>query len=171
MATNQIDVFLNEALENFSHWLKSNKWRGKEHDCVNLFAHKFLFEKIAPDEPIHTLSQIRIECGLKQPGTGIYNKKSARKDLVIWDDPHQNSWSDQWEPINIPKVVMEWKVKFRPGFQQPGFNTHDIEWIRLYSEENPSCIGCVVLVDLTAEPRKILWQYSKQGALSGTFSF
>lgn len=170
MPGQQIDVFINESLENFSHWLKSTQWRGKEHDCVNLFAHKFLFDKIAPDAAIHSLTQIRIECGLKQPSKGNYNKKSARKDLVIWDDPHQNSWSEDWEPVNIPKVVMEWKVKFRSKSQKGIFNSHDVEWIRHYTEENPNCIGYIVLVNLTSEPRKVEWKLSKQGVLSNTFS-
>lgn len=169
MPSQQIDLFLNEALENFSLWLKSNQWRGKEHDCVNLFAHKFLFEKIAPDAAVHSLAQIRIECGLKQPTKGNYNKKAARKDLVIWDDPHQNSWSEEWEPVNIPKVVMEWKVKFRSKPQKEIFNSHDAEWIRHYTEENPNCIGYVVLVNLTSEPRKVEWKHSKQGVFSNTF--
>jgi hypothetical protein len=58
MPRKRIDRFINEALENFSHWLKSNQWRGKEHDCVNLFAHKFLFEKIEPGAAIQCPTQI-----------------------------------------------------------------------------------------------------------------
>jgi hypothetical protein len=170
MSSQPIDHFLNEALESFSHWLKSNQWRGKEHDCVNLFAHEFLFKKIAPDAAVHSLTQIRIECGLKQPVKGNYDKKSARKDLVIWEEPFQNSWSEEWEPVNIPKAVMEWKVRFRSKHRKGGFNSHDLDWIRHFTEENPNCIGYIVLVDLFSEPRKIEWKQSKQGVLSQTVS-
>ena len=52
MPRRRIDRFLNEALESFSHWLKTAEWWGKEHDYVNLFAHKFLFERIEPGAAI-----------------------------------------------------------------------------------------------------------------------
>lgn len=169
MSNQQIDLFLNEALENFSLWLQSNQWRGKEHDCVNLFAHKFLFEKIAPDTAIQFPTQICIECGLKQPRTGDYNKIFARKDLVIWQNQIQNSWSENWEAVNIPKAVMEWKVKFRTKSRKVVFDLQDEKWIKLYTEENPDCIGYVVLVDLTSNPRKVEWKISKQGVFSKTF--
>ena len=169
MPKQQIDLFLNEALENFSLWLKSNQWRGKEHDCVNLFAHKFLFEKIEFGAAIQNHTQICIECGLKQPKKGNYKKNSARKDLVIWEQPLQNSWSEIWEPVNIPKAVMEWKVKFRTNSPKGNFNSHDDKWIKLYTEEHPDCIGYVVLVDLTSDPRRVEWKHSKQGVFSKTF--
>ena len=161
MPKNQVDA----ALKDFSLWLRTNQWRGKEHDCVNMFAHKFLYNKITPDSAIYSLMQIRIECGLKQPGNDKYLKKSARKDLVIWGEPEQNSWSETWEPVNIPIVVMEWKAKFKPAHKGM-INSHDTEWVRLYTEENPNCIGFVVLVDLTTDPRKIYWRSSKRGKLS-----
>lgn len=169
MSTEPITLFINEALESFSLWLKSRPWRGKEHDCVNLFAHKFLFEKIAPNAPVHTASQIRIECGLKQPTNGNYNKPAARKDLIIWEDPEQTCWSEVWEPVNIPKAVMEWKVKFRPKPKKEIFNSHDDQWIKLFTEEHPDCIGYVVTVDLASEPRKVYWKYAKQGVFSKMF--
>lgn len=166
MLKQQIDLFLNEALESFSLWLKSNQWRGKEHDCVNLFVHKFLFEKIAPDAAIQYPTQICIECGLKQPEKGNYKKKSARKDLVIWEHPLQNSWSKDWEPVNIPKVIMEWKVEFRGKFPKEIFDPHDEEWIQLYTKEHGDCFGYIVSVDITSDTRKVYWKHSKQGVFS-----
>jgi hypothetical protein len=162
MPKQQID----KALENFSLWLKINQWRGKEHDCVNLFAHKFLFERIESGAFINNIAQVRIECGLKQPGNGIYKKKLARKDLVIWDSPEVNSWSETWEPVNFPIAAMEWKVKFKTKSSKDIFNSHDEQWIKLYTEENPDCVGYVVLVDLTSDFRRVYWKHSKQGVLS-----
>ena len=60
MPRRQMDRFLNEALKSFSGWLKENEWRGKERDCVNLFAHKFLFEKIEPGAAIEFPTQVSI---------------------------------------------------------------------------------------------------------------
>ena len=169
MPRRRIDRFLNDALNDFSHWLKSNQWRGKEHDCVNLFAHKFLFDKIEPGAAIENLAQISIECGLKQPKNGNYINSFARKDLVIWREPQQNSWSETWDSANIPKVVMEWKVIFRSKFPKEIFDSHDEKWIHLYTKENKDCFGYIVSVDLTSETRKVYWKFSKQGVFSNTF--
>jgi len=159
MPKQQID----EALKSFSLWLKANHWRGKEHDCVNLFAHSFLYKKIKKGNAIYDIGQIRIECGLKQPSNGNYSKAAARKDLVIWSDPEQNSWSENWEPVNIPIAVMEWKVKFKTKPKKKTFSSHDEKWIRLYTQENLECIGYVVLVDISSDQRKVEWIAFNQG--------
>jgi hypothetical protein len=41
-----------ESFAEYESWLRTNTWHGKEHDCVNLFVHKFLFSKISPKGPI-----------------------------------------------------------------------------------------------------------------------
>ena len=170
MASQQIEIFLNDALKNFSKWLNENSWIGKEHDCVNLFAHKILFDEIAKGAKnaiIHHPTQICIECGLKQPKDGNYNKRFARKDLVLWEYPYQNSWSVTWEAVNIPIAVMEWKVKFKANSPSKISKSHDDDWIRRYTEENPSCIGYVVFVDITSKPwKKVEWRLYKQGVFS-----
>ena len=61
MPRRRIDRFLNETLETFSLWLKDHpEWRGKESECVNLFAHKFLFEKIEAGAAIECPTQVGI---------------------------------------------------------------------------------------------------------------
>ena len=83
MPRKRIDRFLNEALETFSYWLKDHpEWRGKESECVNLFAHKFLFEKIEAGAAIECPTQVGIEVALKQPKG--YTRPASNKDLVIW---------------------------------------------------------------------------------------
>lgn len=166
MLRKRIDRYLNDALENFSYWLKSNEWRGKEHDCVNLFAHKFLFEKIEPNAAIQCPTQICIECGLKQPKK--YEKLSARKDLIVWEHPLQNAWSGDWEPVNIPKAVMEWKV-FRTRFPKSIFDKHDEEWVGSYTKEHRGVFGYVISVDFSSDHRRVYWKQSKQGVYSKTF--
>ena len=76
------DRFLNEALESFSHFLKTTDWRGKERECVNLFAHKFLFEKIEPGAAIECPTQVSIECALKQPAQFANRVASYTADQV-----------------------------------------------------------------------------------------
>jgi hypothetical protein len=169
MPKQQIELFLNEALENFSLWLNSNQWRGKEHDCVNLFAHEFLFEKMKTSAFQLHPAQICIESGLEQPVKGNYINKMVRKDLVIWSEKYQNSWSEDWKPVNIPLVVMDWKAFFRKKIPNRIFDPHDEKWIRLYTEDHIDCIGYVVSVDLFSTPRKVYWKHSKHGVFSKTF--
>jgi hypothetical protein len=42
---------IEKALVDFRRWLRSQQWRGKEHDCVNLYVHGFLFPTIATNQP------------------------------------------------------------------------------------------------------------------------
>ena len=109
-------MFLNEALETFSLWLKDHpEWRGKESECVNLFAHKFLFEKIEAGAAIECPTQVGIatdvsikfvpRVALKQPKR--YKRPASNKDLVIWSKALQTTWSATWEPTHWPKAVIE----------------------------------------------------------------
>ena len=163
MPRRRIDRFLNEALESFALWLKSSDWRGKEHDCVNLFAHKFLFEKIAPAAAIECPTQVCIECALKQPAQ--FANVAARKDLVIWEHPLQNTWSTDWEPVHSPKAVLEWKV-FRLHAPTSVFDPHDEAWIASYTREQDGRFGYVVSVDFTSEAPTVYWKQAKQGVFS-----
>ena len=163
MPRRRIDRFLNEALESFSHWLKTAVWWGKEHDYVNLFAHKFLFERIEPGAAIEEFTQVCIECALSQPEK--FKRKSVVKDLVIWQRPMQTTWSETWEPIHSPKAVMEWKV-FRNRLPKAVFNSHDEDWISSYTEEQPRTFGYLVSVDLASDEPAVYWKQAKQGAFS-----
>lgn len=166
MPRRRIDRFLNEALEEFAIWLKANEWRGKEHDCVNLFAHQFLIDKIEPSAAIEYATQIGIECGVQQPKK--FANKAARKDLVIWKKPLQNSWSEDWEAVNTPIAVMEWKLS-RTKFPKTIFDAHDEDWISSYTEEHSDRFGYVVSVDLTSEHTKVYWKHSRKGLFSKIF--
>jgi len=152
----KIDRLVEDALQDFSLWLKDSSWQGKERDCVNLFAHKFLFAKIAPNAPIHCPTQVCIECALKQP-TGSYTTLSAPKDLVIWGEPMQNTWSSAWVAVYAPLVVMEWKVCVREK-RGSKCSKHDEEWVAAYVEENPKTTGYVVAVDIRPGIRDVRWK-------------
>lgn len=163
MPRKRIDRFLNEALVDFSNWLKTNDWRGKEHDCVNLFAYGFLVPRIEQGAAIEHPTQVSIECALRQPHG--FTNRAARKDLVIWESPFQNSWSETWEPIHSPKAVMEWKV-FRKRLPGEIFDSHDKKWVAAYTKEEPSRFGFVVSVDLTSNQPKVYWKQAKNGVFS-----
>jgi hypothetical protein len=160
MPRRRIDRFLNEALESFSEWLKTAEWWGKEHDCINLFAHKFLFEKIEPGAAIEDPTQVCIECSLRRPEK--FKNPAAVKDLVIWQRPLQTTWSETWEPIHSPKAVMEWKV-FRDRLPKAIFDRHDEDWVSSYTEEQTGSFGYVVSVDLASTGPAVYWKQSKEG--------
>jgi hypothetical protein len=152
----KIDRLVEDALQDFSLWLKDSSWQGKERDCVNLFAHKFLFAKIAPNAPIHCPTQVCIECALKQPA-GPFTKLSAPKDLVIWGEPMQNTWTREWTAVHAPLAVMEWKTRFCEK-QDTKRAMHDEVWIAAYVAENPSVSGYVVSVDIRPGIRDVRWK-------------
>ena len=163
MPRKRIDRFVNEALESFSDFLKTTEWRGKEQECVNLFAHRFLFEKIEPSAAIKDATQICIEGALKQPQG--YTRPVATKDLVIWSHPLQTTWSADWEPVNSPKAVMEWKV-YRDRFPRRIFSRHDEEWVSAYTEEQRGSFGWVVSVDMTTCEPAVHWKQAREGVFS-----
>lgn len=130
----RIDRFIDRALFEFAKWLEADGWRGKERDCINLFAMRFLVPNIGPDAAILDAGQIRIEGGVPQP-TG-YARPSATKDLVIWRDPLAVAWDSTWKPVHCPWVVMEWKTR-RTGKFDVDFDEHDVEWLIKFTSENP----------------------------------
>lgn len=83
----RIDQLLDKSLKSFGFWLVQSGWRGKEHDCVNVFATRFLIPMTGVGSAICEASQIRIAAGVPQPNG--YAKPSARKNLVpdAWNHP------------------------------------------------------------------------------------
>ena len=81
---------------------------GKENDCVNLFAHRFLAKRIRP------MDRIGIEVAVPQL-TGKGRKQAVRKDLVIWKRSGQTTWSKDWKAKAVPQAILEWKVKRGPA--------------------------------------------------------
>jgi hypothetical protein len=134
----QIDALIRDALKEFIEDLGTCRWRGKEHDCVNRFAHGFLLPRCVPSCFLHHPTQICIEVGVAQP-PGIGSGGAARKDLVIWAEPWMSCWNEKWEPVNCPVVVMEWKVAL-PG-KKLRFNRHDRQWLKGFAETNSGAVG------------------------------
>jgi hypothetical protein len=160
MTRRRIDRFLDEALEEFGTWLGANDWWGKEWDCVNLFVHKFLFERIEPGAAIECPTQVSIESAVKQPPG--YTKPTSRKDVVIWPEREQTLWSPDGEPVNTPRVVMEWKT-YRSRKPKDEFFPYDEEWIKRFTTENPKTFGYVVSVILAGDVRVVSWRLARRG--------
>jgi hypothetical protein len=159
----RIDRFIDDALQEFANWYVSSPWLGKERDCVNMYAMKYLTEKVKPGAAINHLSQIRIECAVPQPDG--YTSKSATKDLVVWREIHETTWDDTWQPVNVPRVVMEWKTRRRPR-SVLDFDTHDMEWLKAFTKQNPSTFGYLVTVCHRREERFVAWAKVSKGIIA-----
>lgn len=156
----RIDRFAEDALIEFAEWFETNTWLGKERDCVNLYAHRFLARRVRKGAAIQDLAQIRIECGVAQPCG--YKRPAATKDLVIWQDALSTAWNANWEPVNFPGVVMEWKTK-RSGRRAEQFHDHDMAWLKAFTGENPTAFGYLVAVFCGDESRSVNWAKVARG--------
>ena len=142
-----------KTLSEFENWLMTSGWKGKENDCVNLFAHAFLFKEIRPGNPIEDFAQVGIEVGVPQP-TGVGTKAGARKDLVIWDQPRMTTFDAAWRPVKIPAAIIEWKAR-RTKRRAAKLDPHDLNWITQMSVQNDNFLGYCVTVDFTETERRV----------------
>jgi hypothetical protein len=145
----ELDALLRAALQDFARWMFSSAWLAKEHECVNLFAHRFLAARLRPGSALHDLTQMRIEGHVPQP-TGVGAKKAVRKDLVFWTDPDTTCWHDErgdgrWVPHHRPLAVMEWKADLR-GRKKPKLFAYDLAWLGAAARQWPGFVGYAVLI-------------------------
>lgn len=148
-----LDQLIATTLTEYEAWLLSSGWRGKEHDCVNLFVHGFLFRHVRADAVIQDFTQVGIEMAVPQPeGMGI--KQAVRKDLVIWDSPRFVTWDEQWRAIHPPRAIIEWKARRKPRAEAILY-AGDIEWLRRYSLHYSGFTGYAVTVDFTSPQRRV----------------
>ena len=156
-----------EAFSDYETWLSTSPWRGKEHDCVNLFVHKFLFPRITPAGPIFDPTQIGIETGIPQgPGLGI--RPAVRKDLVIWPKPEMTTWNDEWTAVHYPMAVIEWKARRKKSPKALIF-PYDLEWITKYSRLRDDFIGCCATVDFTGSSTRLETALIEAGEVTSNF--
>ena len=150
--SNGLDALLKEAFQELEAWLLDTAWRGKEHDCVNVFAHKFLAKRVKPDGPLFDLTQVGIEVGVPQPH-GRGKRPSARKDLVIWAQPGTVAWDADWKAVNVPAAIIEWKAPRKS--RVPRIDPSDQRWLRIYAEHYPDFVGYCATVDFSARDRRV----------------
>lgn len=158
---------LKEAFSAYESWLGASTWRGKEHDCVNLFVHRFLYPRISPTGPICDPSQIGIETGIPQ-GAGLGKKQAVRKDLVIWPRPEMTTWNHEWKAENFPMAVIEWKAR-RKKSQAPLIFPYDLDWITKYTQIRKDLLGCCATVDFTGPTTRVETALVQAGIVTANF--
>ena len=72
-------------------------------------------------------------------------RRASPADIAIWPTANGNCWGPDMMPVNAPLAALEWKVD-RPGKakQKPD---GDRAWLAAFTEQNPTSLGFVVLVD------------------------
>lgn len=166
----RIDRFLEAAIGEFAEWIHGSKWLGKERDCVNVFATRFVRRAVSSKSAITNYSQVRIECGVPQPKHNDYDRPSAAKDLVIWRAPLDVAWDSDWKPVNIPWVVIEWKTR-RRGRSNAVFDKHDKKWLSRFSRQNPTSLGYAVTVDFRKGRRLVHYARFRRGQMTVRVGF
>ena len=68
----KLSDLIKKSLDENARFFWESGWRGKENDCVNLFAHRFLAKRVRP------LDRIGIEVGVPQLG-GKGRKQAVRQ--------------------------------------------------------------------------------------------
>jgi hypothetical protein len=142
-----------KTLSTFENWLLISRWTGKEADCINLFTHAFLFKEIRPGASIEDFAQVGIEVGVPQP-KGVGTKPGVRKDLVVWSKPRMTTFDDNWKPVRVPSLIIEWKAR-RKTKRAAKLDPHDLNWINQMSVQNNHFLGYCVTVDFTETERRV----------------
>lgn len=159
----RIDRFIEDALVEFNDWFIESDWIGKERDAVNLFTMGFLAKNVQPGAAIHDLRQIRIESPIVQL-PDHRERQTGGKDLTIWRDPLQTTWSPEYKAINAPWVIMEWK--FQRGGQKPdGFDEYDTMWVSEFTKLNDDSIGYLVQLYDCIDNKGLNWVKVKNGEI------
>jgi hypothetical protein len=133
-----LQAHIEKALKGFSLFLEQGSWRGKENDCVNLFAHRFLAKRIRP------VDRIGIEVAVPQLG-GKGRKQAVRKDLVIWKRGGQTTWDKNWKAKAVPQAILEWKVRRGPSAKAT-ISAHDRAWLSSFKKKHRGFVGVCVTV-------------------------
>jgi len=160
----RIDRFIESAIYNFSDWIGSSTWLGKERDCVNIFATRFILPEVSATSAITDYSQVRIECGVPQPDGKDFVRPAAAKDLVVWRGPLDVAWDSEWKPKSIPWVVIEWKTR-RKGRFTSKFDDRDVKWLKAFTAQNPESFGYAVTVDFCKSSREVHCARFKKGEM------
>ena len=94
-----------------------------------------------------------------------YPRISATKDLVIWRHPEETAWNEIWQPVNLPRVVMEWKTR-RQAKALLDFDNHDMKWLIAFTKQNPGTFGYLVTVTQRNKDRSVAWAKVNNGVIA-----
>ena len=144
------DTAIARALKDFAIFLGRSGWLGKENDCVNLFAHRFLAKRVRP------IDRIGIEVAVPQLA-GKRRKQAVRKDLVIWKQSGRTTWDKDWKAKTVPQAILEWKVKRGPA-AKASISARDRAWLTRFKRKHREFIGVCVTVAF-GKKAHVRWEF------------
>jgi len=132
-----IDFIIQQACAQFTDYVFTHSWWGKEREAVSLFAFGYLIKQCRPGSILYDPAQIGIEVRVpKAENRG--SKREICKDLVIWSGPGATCWDkNQW-----PMAILEWKAHKDQGYAE------DIAWLAAFSYGRPEFTGYAICLDL-----------------------
>ena len=160
MIRQRIDRYIEESLQYFAGWLIDSDWVGKERDCINRFATGFLQPGIAPHAAISDYGQVRIENAVPQIAPS--NRNAVTKDLVIWKSSEEVTWDSEWNAVNLPRAIMEWKLRRTVSDKWP-YDAYDTSWLKRFTKKYPTVFGYAVTVDINKIGRAVYYQQMRSG--------
>jgi hypothetical protein len=142
----ELDNVIRAALTEFANGLFRGSWRGREREAVSVFVLGHLAPRVSPLGPIRHATQLAIEAAV--PGVeGLNQKGRVNKDLVVWPEARMTLWDKDWNPVNVPVAVLEWKV-FRAIHKHPALSRQDLAWLTGFTRNFAGCVGYAVAIDL-----------------------
>ena len=146
----RIRAEIGKTLKEFSAFICDSDWRGKENDCVNLFAHRFLAKGVRP------IDRIGIEVAVPQL-VGKGRKQAVRKDLVIWKRSGDTTWNADWKAKAVPQAILEWKVRRSPN-AKAAISNRDRAWLKSFKARHRAFVGVCVTVAF-GRMNKVQWEF------------
>jgi len=163
----EIDDAVRAAATEFVEAVFAQGWRGREREAVSLFAIGYLIRQCRPGTVLHSPTQIAIEAAV--PGVPQLNPKGrVNKDLVIWPQPAQTCWDEDWNVAHDPLAVLEWKV-FRAKTGAPSLSKYDLNWLTRFSRGRPRFVGYAVWLDLARRGSRLVAARVHDGAVEASW--
>jgi hypothetical protein len=145
----ELDEIIRQSLTEFTEDVFKTQWLGREREAISRFVFGHLIHFCRPDHCLWDPTQIGIEVAvpqLKEPN----RKRQVTKDLVIWRAPGMTCWNSDWEPVQYPMAILEWKVRYNTKQDAAKICKYDVDWLCKFSADLETFVGYAVTLDLLA---------------------
>jgi hypothetical protein len=144
-----LDKVVRQSLTEFTEAVFNTQWLGREREAVSQFVFGHLIHHCKPGSFLWDPTQIGIEVAVPQL-KGPNRKRQVTKDLVIWRAPGMTCWNTDWDPVQVPLAILEWKVFYNTQRGSAKISTYDVDWLCKFSADLETFVGYAVTLDLLA---------------------
>jgi hypothetical protein len=146
----ELDDIVRQSLTEFVEDIFETAWLGREREAISLFVLGHLARFCKPGSILKDPTQIGIEVAVPQLD-GPKRKQQVTKDLVIWSEPRMTCWNEDWEPVQYPLAILEWKVYRHGSRGRAKISKYDLDWLCKFSADLDTFTGYAVTLDLLAK--------------------